>query len=134
MKQLLTIPVILAAVLWGWKHIDESGLRAASGSLSAAELGALAATVNPGEVVMYSITECPYCAQAKGWLNQNGFAFTECNMSLESSCESEFNSYGGNGTPYLVAQRNGKAHHMKDGFDSNEFPRAAARSNIVSKQ
>ena len=123
--------IVVAVVVWGiWtglqvarnKHGGASNIVANfGGDLSAVELSALAATVKPGDVVMYSTTECVYCAQAKGWLNQYGFAFTECNMSVESRCESEFKSYGGNGTPYLVVQRNGKTHHMKDGFDSDEF-------------
>lgn len=123
MKQLVVIFAVLVAVFWGWKQFGESGLSAASDSLSAAELSALAATVNPGEVVMYTTTECPYCAQAKGWLNQNGFAFTECNMSVDPPCEREFLSYGGNGTPYLVV----RGQHMKDGFDSDEFLALLAR-------
>lgn len=119
--------MVVAVVVWGiWtglqvarnKHGGASNIVANfGGDLSAAELSALAATVKPGEVVMYSTTECTYCAQAKGWLNQNGFAFTECNMSVNPQCEREFLSYGGNGTPYLVV----RGQHMKDGFDSDEF-------------
>jgi glutaredoxin len=87
------------------------------GDASESELRRLAAGVRPGEVVMYSTTECVYCAQAKSWLNQYGFAFDECNMSVSARCESEFRSYHGNGTPYLVV----RGQHMKDGFDSDEF-------------
>lgn len=66
---------------------------------------------------MYSTTECTYCAQAKSWLNQYGFPFTECNMSVSADCEREFRSFGANGTPYLIV----RGQHMKDGFDSDEF-------------
>jgi glutaredoxin len=119
--------VLAAAVGWGiWtgaqvagtKHGGASSIAAGfGGDVSAAELSALAATVKSGDLVMYSTTECQYCTQAKGWLNQYGFAFTECNMSVSSQCEREFKSYGGNGTPYLVV----RGRHMKDGFDSDEF-------------
>ena len=119
--------IMAVAVVWGvWtglqvarnKHIGAPSVGASfSGDISTAELSALATTVQAGEVVMYSTTECTYCAQAKGWLNQYGFAFTECNMSVSSECEREFNSYGGKGTPYLVV----RGHYMKDGFDSDEF-------------
>lgn len=85
--------------------------------MSAGELVALATTVKPGDVVMYSTTECTYCAQAKSWLNQYGFPFTECNMSVSADCEREFRSFGANGTPYLIV----RGQHMKDGFDSDEF-------------
>jgi len=40
---------------------------------------------------------------------------------VDARCEQEFRDYGANGTPYLVLQRHGKSHHMKDGFDSDEF-------------
>jgi glutaredoxin len=103
------------------KLLDGAGQHEGSGDASAAELSALAASVKPGDVVMYSTTECPYCARAKSWLNQYGFAFTECNMSVSDLCQREFQSYGGVGTPYLVVHHGGQTHHIKDGFDSDEF-------------
>jgi glutaredoxin len=128
--------LMVAAVLWGgWvglhKVRDKRGAPSSIGAtfgsdLSAADITRLASTVQANEVVMYSTTECQYCTQAKSWLGQNGFAFTECNMSVESHCETEFRSYGGNGTPYLVVNRAGKTHHMKNGFDSDEFLAALA--------
>lgn len=122
--------LILAIVVGVWtghqasrdKHrTGTTGSSLFTKDVSAAEIAALAATVQPADVVMYSTTKCPHCAQAKGWLSQNGFAFTECNMSIERRCESEFKSHGAVGTPYLLVQRHGKTHHMKDGFDSDEF-------------
>lgn len=115
--------VLLALAYGAWAGFQAVSKRQVG--TSASDLQALAATVKPGDVVMYSTTECTYCAQAKGWLAQYGFAFTECNMSVSSQCEREFRDYGGNGTPYLVMRRNGpkghKVHHMKNGFDTDEF-------------
>lgn len=85
------------------------------------QIHTLAATVKAEVVVMYTTTECGYCHQAKAWLNQHGFAYTECNMSVDSRCESEFASYRANGTPFLVLNRQGREHRMHDGFDSDEF-------------
>ncbi len=82
---------------------------------------ALADTVRPGDVTMYSTTECGYCTQAKSWLNQYGFAFTECNMSNVERCETEFRELGGTGTPFLVVQRGEKTYRMRNGFNSEEF-------------
>lgn len=90
---------------------------AGSGDLDADQIHALAAGVRADEVLMYSTTECVYCAQAKGWLSQNGFAFTECNMSVSPACVQDFTRFGGTGTPYLVV----RGRHMKDGFDSDQF-------------
>lgn len=125
MKPLLIILLLVIAAYYGWTHRTGNGLP--TSDLSTAQIQQLAASVKAEEVVMYSTTECPYCREAKGWLAQNGFAFTECNMSVERRCEAEFKAYGGNGTPFLVIRRNGKGHHMKDGFDSDEFL-AALRS------
>ena len=124
MKLLLTL-LLAFAVYYGWTH--RSSVSTATADLSPDQLQTLAASIKAEEVVMYSTTECPYCREAKGWLAQNGFAFTECNMSVERRCEAEFKAYGGNGTPFLVIRRGGKEHHMKDGFDSDEFL-AALRS------
>lgn len=85
--------------------------------MSPADITTLATTVRPGEVVMYSTDNCTYCAEARSWLNQYGFAFKECNMDSSKQCEREFMNYGGNGTPHLVV----RGHHMKNGFDSVEF-------------
>jgi glutaredoxin len=113
----LTIFILLASHI-AWKQWGRDGV---SADLSTAQIQQLAASVKAEEVVMYSTTECPYCREAKGWLAQNGFVFTECNMSIDRRCEAEFNAYGANGTPFLVIRRGGKIHLMKDGFDSDEF-------------
>ncbi len=123
--KLLFAFLIAFVAYYGWTH--RSSGSSTTADLSAVQIQALAASIKPEEVVMYSTTECSYCAQAKGWLAQNGFAYTECNMSIEPHCESEFKAYGANGTPFLVIRRGGKEHHMKDGFDSDEFL-AALRS------
>lgn len=125
--------LLVGAVWGGWagfqavghQHIGASAGSVVphAGDLSIEQIHALATTVRAEEVVMYSTSECPYCAQAKAWLNRYGFAFTECNMSLEPRCEQEFRAYGADGTPYLVV----RGHHMKDGFDSDEFLAALRR-------
>jgi glutaredoxin len=118
MKSIVLTLLLAFAAYYGWTH--RAGNSVAK-DLSATQIQTLAASVKAEEVVMYSTTECPHCHAAKGWLAQNGFAFTECNMSVERRCEAEFKAYGADGTPFLVIRRNGKEHHMKDGFDSDEF-------------
>ena len=116
MSRLLTIIFVLACLQLGWRHFGTDKSSKPSDT-SAEGLARLAATGKPGEVTMYSTTECGYCAQAKGWLHQYGFAFTECNMSVSAQCEHEFKNLGADGTPYLIV----RGHPMKDGFDSDEF-------------
>ncbi|MEO8104524.1 MAG: glutaredoxin family protein [Betaproteobacteria bacterium] len=90
-------------------------------------MSTLVRSVGPGDVVMYSTTECGYCTQAKNWLNRYGFAFTECNMSVDTRCETEFRELGGTGTPFLLVSRGDQTYRMKNGFDSDEFLALLAR-------
>jgi glutaredoxin len=91
-----------------------------SGDVSEEELRQLASTVGEGDVVIYTTTECPYCAQAKAWMAQYGFRFTECDAEVREDCADELDRLGGVGVPYLIV----RGHHMKDGFDSDEFASA----------
>lgn len=95
-----------------------SSLRASlSGGTLEADLRLLAAGVKPGDVTMYTTTECPYCAQTKDWLRQYGFAFAECDAQARPECASELHAHGGMGVPFLMV----KGAAMKNGFDSDEF-------------
>jgi glutaredoxin len=119
--------VVLALVVGAWfghKVVRTKGVAGETGSaasagadLTDAQIHALAATVKAEEVVMYSTTDCTYCAQAKAWLSQYGFPLSECNMTTTPHCEQEFKALGADGTPYLIV----RGHHMKNGFDSDEF-------------
>ena len=81
------------------------------------DMPTLAAGVRAEEVVMYTTTQCTYCAQAKGWLRQNGFAFTECNVEKDTSCEAGLRATGSYGVPTLLV----RGQLMANGFDSEEF-------------
>lgn len=123
-RLLLTIGAIAAGLWWGHQaHLDKQGLGEipGSGATDEAAVRQLAATVGAEQIVMYSTTECGYCTQARAWLTGNGFAFTECNMSHERRCEDEFHALGATGTPYLIVRGPRGEHHMKEGFDSDEF-------------
>lgn len=86
--------VAIAYGAWtGWQLSQRGGLSAGSPGLAASpnsdSIRALATTVKAEDVVMVTTSVCPHCASAKGWLAGNGFAFTECNMSVDSSCVAE---------------------------------------------
>ncbi len=118
MKNIIIGLVLLLCIFKGYTHFTTPSTES---GMPLDQLHALAATVKAEKVVMYTTTECPYCREAKAWLSQYGFAFTECNMSLSNQCIDEFKSYGANGTPFLIIRRGNKVHQMNDGFDSNEF-------------
>ncbi|MBI5924509.1 MAG: glutaredoxin family protein [Aquabacterium sp.] len=121
------LTVVLAVVVgawWGQQALQSKALpgggravASAGADLTDAQIRALAATVQAEDVVMYSTTDCTYCAQAKGWLSQYGFPLSECNMTTTPHCEQAFRALGADGTPYLIV----RGHHMKNGFDSDEF-------------
>jgi glutaredoxin len=121
MKKLLLVAAIVIGVWMGFHRGGSHGFASIgasiSGDVSEEELRNLAASVGPGEVVMYTTTGCPYCAQARQWMSQYGFAFTECDAEASRQCARELEALGGNGVPYLVV----RGHHMTDGFDSDEF-------------
>lgn len=119
MKKYCFAFLLVFVTYYAWMY--RSGNDVAMANLTTAQIQTLAASVKADEVVMYTTTTCRYCHAAKQWLAHYGFAFTECNMSVERRCEAEFMRYGANGTPFLVIRRGGNEHHMKDGFDSNEF-------------
>jgi glutaredoxin len=117
MGRIIVLLLIVGCLHLAWKHYGASDSPASFGDMTSEQIGALAATVKAGDVVMYSTTECGYCTQARAWLNQNGFAFTECNMSVDQRCVQEFRNYGADGTPFLLV----RGYQMKNGFDSDEF-------------
>ncbi len=91
------------------------------------DLRTLAAATAPSDVVIYSASWCPNCKAAKQWMVQQGFAFTECDVEASASCAAElrahYGSSGQQGVPYLVV----RGHHIKDGFDTEEFIAALRR-------
>lgn len=121
-KQLL-IGAILIGAFQGHQIVKNRGegiesLGAKIGKdLSEGELRQLAATMKQGDVVIYTTTGCPYCAQAKSWMTQYGFEFTECDAEASATCAQELDALDADGMPYLLV----RGHHMKDGFDSDEF-------------
>ena len=124
--------LLLIAVLYGaWvgfsgagpKNLAEAGQNLSrsghfGAQASAQQLAQLAARSQASDVLMYSAAWCSNCAAAKGWMAQYGFQFQECAVDTNSACASQLKSLDpAGGVPYLIV----KGHHMKDGFDSDEF-------------
>ena len=115
--------LIAAAVFGVWQgirshHSGPASIGASiSGDVSEQELRQLSSAVKSDDVLIYTTTECPYCAQAKAWMTQYGFHYRECDAQVSNACAAELERLGGVGVPYLIV----RGHHMKDGFDSDEF-------------
>jgi len=81
------------------------------------QLAALAAGTQPGDVLMYTAAWCPNCRAARNWMDQYGFRYETCDVDKGAGCAQQLTALGSDGVPYLIV----KGHHMKDGFDSDEF-------------
>ncbi len=92
------------------------------------QLAALAADMQASDVFVFSADWCPNCRQAKGWMEQHGFKYEQCDIDRDHGCQPRLASLGGDGIPYLIV----KGHHMRDGFDSEEFV-AALRSSTQGR-
>ncbi len=137
--KLLAGIVIVACVGLGWQKwgagsAGEQGAAQTASGLSrsshvgsnpnAEQLAQLAASTQSGDVLMYSAVWCPNCTQAKGWMDQYGFKYQVCDIDTGAGCKAQLQSLDPQGgVPYLVV----KGHHMKDGFDSDEFVAALAK-------
>lgn len=134
-KLLLVLAIAYGAWL-GYQRITAGGAGYAAGAAgishagrigsnpSSAQLSQLAASLKPGDVLMYSAPWCSNCAAAKAWMAQYGFQYTECDVQASSACLSQLKSLDPQGgVPYLIV----KGQHMKDGFDSDEFVAALGR-------
>lgn len=102
---------------WGW--LDGGA------NLSEQQVMDLAAASRPQDVLFYTADWCPYCRAAKGWMQQYGFQYQECDIDKQAGCAQQLKSLGSTGVPYLIV----KGHHMKGGFDSDEFLVAMRQPN-----
>ncbi|RZI85945.1 MAG: glutaredoxin family protein [Rubrivivax sp.] len=67
----------------------------------------------PGDITMYSTTNCLYCAKARRWLDEHQVPWRECNIDLSKACQQTFDAQGAPGTPLMLVK--GRWHL---GFDA----------------
>jgi glutaredoxin len=80
-----------------------------------------ATAMSASDVVIYTQPDCAYCGMAKRWLDENGFAYIECDIHSDAGCAAEYKRYLAIGTPYVVVKRHGKERHLRSGFTSSAF-------------
>ncbi|TAK79148.1 MAG: glutaredoxin family protein [Aquabacterium sp.] len=61
----------------------------------------IAAAALAGDIVMFTTTDCPYCAQARDWLRRHRVAHAECPTDTRADCAERFAALGGRGVPTL---------------------------------
>lgn len=74
-------------------------------------------------VEIYTTTDCPYCRQARKYLDEHGIAYTDYNVEQSSESRRKFDEAGGKGVPLLFV--NGV---RMEGFNVAEFERLYGRS------
>ncbi|PPE69849.1 glutaredoxin family protein [Caldimonas thermodepolymerans] len=80
------------------------GLSQLAARWQAGRLGAQAARAQPGDIVMYTTTDCPYCAQARAWFGRHGVPYAECNTTVDAACRAVFQALASPGVPTLVVR------------------------------
>ncbi|HTE41146.1 MAG TPA: glutaredoxin domain-containing protein [Steroidobacteraceae bacterium] len=108
--------LIVTAALLAWQFVA----RIDADSVTATELAQLATAMKPDDIVMYTTTDCPYCAEARVWLSANNFAFTECDAQVSARCARELEELEADGVPLLVVR--GAA--LTAGFDIEDLAAA----------
>jgi hypothetical protein len=64
----------------------------------------LAATAQPGDIVMLSSTHCGICTQARQWFQANNVAFDECFVENNAACAERFQRLMAPGTPVIIVR------------------------------
>jgi len=88
----LVMAVLVAGAWFGLRQVMDHGAEVSShrasrgAAMTEQALRELAVGVSASDVVIYTTTHCPYCAQAKEWMSRYGFAFTECNAETDGGC------------------------------------------------
>lgn len=79
----------------------------------------IAAAARAGDILMFTTTDCPYCAKARAWLRQHGVPHAECPTDTQPACARRFAAIGGVGVPTM--QVRGK---VQVGFSAPDVARA----------
>lgn len=102
----LLLLIVCGMQAWSWWRHERQG-------------DVVKALAQPGQITMYTTLTCPYCAQAKVWLNGHDVSWRECNIDLDARCRATFEAQGAPGVPLLNVQG-----HWQLGFDPQGLVRA----------
>ena len=93
MNKFLLVVLVVCVAGWYSKHQERSKIVAQAG----------------GDLVMYTTTDCPYCAEARAWLKKNNIAYRECDTEKSRACDAELTRLGGDGVPTFLYK--GEVHN-----------------------
>ncbi len=75
------------------------------------------------DVVLFSLSTCPYCTQARGWLNEHKVPFKELVVDHSPSAQSLFDELKEPGLPVLITK-----DRLIRGFASSAYAEAVGGS------
>lgn len=78
-----------------------------------------------GDIVMYTTSTCPYCAQARRWLDAQQVPWRECNVETDAQCLRVFEAQGAPGVPLIHVK--GRWHL---GFDAGWLGQALQKKPL----
>jgi glutaredoxin len=88
---------LLVAVGWGGVHVLQDW--------GSERIGReMAANARPGDIVMLSSVDCPYCKEAREWFKANSVPFGECFIEQDAACAAAYRALQAPGTPTLVVR------------------------------
>lgn len=111
--------LLIVAVVWGasqtwhwWRQEQASA--------------SVQAHARADDILMFTTTDCPYCARARAWFKQRGVPWRECNIERDEACRRVFEAQGAQGVPLLRVRG-----QWRMGFDAAWLAEALAarRSN-----
>ncbi len=90
--------VVILAVVWGgsqggawWKEQNTARQ--------------LRSQARQDSIVLYTTSDCPYCARARAWLNAHHIPWRECNVDLDAACKRIYEGQGAPGVPLVHANQ-----------------------------
>lgn len=89
----------------------------------------LVALAKPGDITMFSTTDCSVCASSKSWLNEHKVAYTECQTDVVDACAQRFAAIGGVGVPTMQVKG-----RVQTGFSPPWIAEVLAQANSSGSQ
>ena len=112
----LAVMVIAVAVYAHFSNPHKGGLLGVLGfsSVDTASVRVAAQKVQPTDIVVFTTDWCPSCKKMKAWLDDYGFAYTECDVEKSKHCLDAWQAAGQRGVPYVVV----KGQAYRDWWDA----------------
>ncbi|MDC8773883.1 glutaredoxin family protein [Roseateles albus] len=80
------------------------GSQAARDWQARAQAEKLRASVQPGDIVMLSSTDCVFCRRARSWLDAERISYSECFIETNAACADLYRAQMSPGTPTFLVR------------------------------